>query len=458
MLLEHLLDIVSEWRLVFAQDRTFRRAARQCVAGLCAVGRRTVSRSLSCFGLDQCDWTAEYRVHSRSNWKPSELFEPILQRAHPMCGHKYLPVAYDAGHLRKTGRKIPGTSYWKDPLSPAFRVNFMWGCRYLQASLLVPHYHTSDQPARGLPIQFTEVAAVKKPGKKSTPEEVAAYKEAVKVKNLSTAFVAELKALRRMADDTGAAGKVIIAAVDGSFCNRECMTADVERTVLIGRTRKDAKLCFAAPAGTNRRYDAHKFTPEDVRQDESIPWQVVRIYHGGEWRDVRYKTLESVLWQGGTQRKPLRLIVVAPTAYLPSRNAKRKYHEAGYLLCTDLSIDLATLIQTYFDRWQIEVNHRDQKETLGVGQAQVWSKKSVPRQPAFMVASYSALLFAGILAFGPERTQAYVPLPKWRRKAKRPSAQDLVTVLRQEIAANPPCMEHLRARTDLSNMIAAAAA
>jgi len=31
------------------------------------------------------------------------------------------------------------------------------------------------------------------------------------------------------------------------------------------------------------------------------------------------------------------------------------------------------LIQYYFDRWQIEVNHRDEKSLLGVGQAQVWS-------------------------------------------------------------------------------------
>ena len=44
----------------------------------------------------------------------------------------------------------------------------------------------------------------------------------------------------------------------------------------------------------------------------------------------------------------------------------------------------------YFDRWQIEVNHRDEKDTLGVGQAQMWNPVSVPKQPALVVASYSA--------------------------------------------------------------------
>jgi len=49
------------------------------------------------------------------------------------------------------------------------------------------------------------------------------------------------------------------------------------------------------------------------------------------------------------------------------------------------------LLQVYFDRWQIEVNHREEKDTLGVGQAQLRHILSVPKQPAFSVASYSAL-------------------------------------------------------------------
>jgi hypothetical protein len=33
----------------------------------------------------------------------------------------------------------------------------------------------------------------------------------------------------------------------------------------------------------------------------------------------------------------------------------------------------------YFDRWQIEVNHREEKDTIGVGQAQLWNPISVPK-------------------------------------------------------------------------------
>ena len=71
-----------------------------------------------------------------------------------------------------------------------------------------------------------------------------------------------------------------------------------------------------------------------------------------------------------------------------------------------------------------EYNHRDEKDILGVGQAQVRADKSVPRQPELVVAAY-----------GPGRTTDYVSLPKWRRRARRPSCQDLVNLLRQQVDA-----------------------
>jgi hypothetical protein len=68
-----------------------------------------------------------------------------------------------------------------------------------------------------------------------------------------------------------------------------------------------------------------------------------------------------------------------------------------------------------------------------VGQAQLRSARSVPRHPAFAVASYSLLLLAGLRAFGPGRSRDYPALPKWRKNARRASLLDLLTVLRTEM-------------------------
>jgi len=90
------------------------------------------------------------------------------------------------------------------------------------------------------------------------------------------------------------------------------------------------------------------------------------------------------------------------------------------------------MVQACFDRWQIEVNHRDEKDILGVGQAKVWAKQSVPRQPALAVAAYSMLLLTALREFGPGRTDNYLLQPRWRKESKRPSFLDIVSLLRKE--------------------------
>jgi hypothetical protein len=88
----------------------------------------------------------------------------------------------------------------------------------------------------------------------------------------------------------------------------------------------------------------------------------------------------------------------------------------------------------------------------------LWNVTSVPKQPVLAVAAYSALLLASLIALGPERGPAYAALPKWRRKAKRPSCLDLVTLLRQEIAQQPPSLDHFQIQIDNNALVQAAAA
>ena len=318
----------------------------------------------------------------------------------------------------------------------------MFGLRFLQGALLMPMYRKNSQPPRSLPIAFKEVPAVKKPGKRASAEEIKLYKKKIKEINLSTAFVKTLKEVREDLTEAGGKDKPIIAVVDGSFCNRTCMRADINNTNIVARCRKDAKLCFRATGKGRKIYQEKKFTPEEVRKNKEVPWKTMSIYHGGKWREVRIKEVNEVLWQRGTKDRPLKLVVIAPTPYRLTKKGRLNYRQPAYLLSQSIDLPTETLIQKYFDRWQIEVNHREEKDTLGVGQAQVRSEQSVKRQPALVVAAYSALLLSGIKCFGDRRTEAFIPLPKWRRNSKRPSCLDLVHLLRKELAgksgAGPP--------------------
>jgi hypothetical protein len=332
------------------------------------------------------------------------------------------------------------------------------GLRFLQASLLVPTYRLAPVSTRGLPIRFDEVSRVKKPSRQARPEAWQEYKEAIKQHNLSQSFVRTMGQLRLELDLAGGEKKLLVLAGDGSFCNRTCLCAPRDRTELISRTRKDAVLCRRAAEGTRRFYGTEKFTPDQVRQEETRPWSQTKVFYGGKWRKVRYKEVSVVYWQGGASRCPLRLLVVAPTPYRKRKSSKLYYRQAAYLLTTDLKDSVKQLLQIYFDRWQIEVNHRDEKDTLGVGQAQLWNVKSVPKQPVLAVAAYSAMLLASLIAFGAERGAAYEALPKWRRKAYRPSCLDLITLLRREMAEHPELLKPFEARITEKQLVRAAAA
>jgi hypothetical protein len=436
-LLSAFLAITQEWRAVFPQQRTFQRAVRQALGSLVCLGRRCLSRIIWTNGGQHRSWSAEYFLHSRCQWQPQTLFRPIIKRGLAYCRQRLVGVALDGTGVRKSGRCIPQAFYQRDPLSPPFHVNLVLGLRFLQASLLVPLHHTTTVSTRALPIRFQEVSRVKRPGKKASEETWQQYREACKQQNLSRSFVEMGQHLRQELDRAGGNNKILVLAGDGSFCNRTCFAEIPERSILLVRARKDAKLCFRAADGSRRFYGVEKFTPEQVRKDEDRAWKTTKIFYGGKRRKTRYKEVSNLYWQRGAGQRPLRLLVIAPTPYRKSKSKRLYYRDPAYLLTSDLSHSAKQLIQIYFDRWQIEVNHREEKDTLGIGQAQLWNVTSVPKQPVLAVAAYSALLLASLLAFGAERGTAYAELPKWRRNARRPSCLDLITLLRKEMADHP---------------------
>jgi hypothetical protein len=458
MLLSAFLDLVSAWRTVFPQQRTYRRAVQHALGSLACLGRRCLSRIIWTNGGQQRSWSGHYFLYSRCQWDPQQLFAPILRQALTWCPGRWVGMAVDDTRLRKTGRSILQASYQRDPLSPPFHTNLMLGLRFLQTSLLLPLHRGGDIASRALPVRFEEVSVVKKPGKRAAPADWKAFYRARKLHNLSARFVQTMPLLRASLDAAGGCNKQLALAVDGSFCNRTVFATAVPGVELIARTRKDAVLCLPAPVGSGRFYATAKFTPEQVRKDDTIAWKTTKLFYGGKRRSIRYKEVPDVLWQGGAKRRRLRLFVIAPTPYRKRQSSRLYYRDPAYLLTSVPQGATRVLLQVYLDRWQIEVNHREEKDTLGVGQAQLWNPISVPKQPAFAVAAYSALLLAGLKAFGPTRGPAFAQLPKWRRKAKRPSCLDLVTLLRQEMTQRPDLLAPFGINASHEKLTAAAAA
>jgi hypothetical protein len=161
----------------------------------------------------------------------------------------------------------------------------------------------------------------------------------------------------------------------------------------------------------------------------------VKCFAAGQLREIPVKVLRQVYWRKSGADMPVQVVIIKALGYRLRKGSKLLYRKPAFLVCSDLELDLTTLVQAYINRWEIECNHRDEKSLLGVAQGQVWNPNSVRRLPAFQVAGYSLLLLASLLSSGFQRTSEYLPLPKWRRKSIRPSLLDLLALLRDQIFA-----------------------
>jgi hypothetical protein len=433
-LLTCLISILNLWRPIFCKQEAFERAKEHAFASLCAFGRKTITNFAILLGRDHEDITADYKLYSERKWNAREMFDIILNQA-LIClntPHSYICSAADDTSIRKTGKKIPQARYMRDAMGPKFHTNLIWGIRFLQFSLT---YRQGLTAARGIPVRFIDAPSIKKPGKKASEEEWKKYRQAIKVHNLSSIFVSEVKNLRESLDKMGYFHKTLLKVCDASFCNKTCFQMEVERTEILTRCRKNIKLCFAAKEGGRRFYDKKKFTPEEIRKDENIPWQTIQVFYGGELRSIKYKDVKDIFWQNGAKRKKLRSIVIAPLPYV--RGGKRHYRDPAFLLTTDTKGSIEFLIQAYLDRLQIEYNFRDEKNILGVGEAQVRNESSVSKQPALHVAAYSALLLANLMSYKDQYHEDFGPPPCWRQIPKRNTCRALVGLLRKQLLDNP---------------------
>jgi hypothetical protein len=426
-----------------------------------------VARVLAATGRDQCDWSTEYRLFSRSPWQTRDLFFSVIQRALPFAGPEKEPIvlAGDFTHLVKSGKQIPQLHCMRDPLSPPFHPNLIYGLRFFQVTVLCPFRDRQEQPlpARSVPVRFEVSPVLSKPGKKATEQERAHYQKALKQRLSSVAARQVLQQLREDFDRAGAHSRQLLVALDGSFCNQVFFKKAILGVELLCRCRKDAVLCLPHQSvhghkGPKRFYDPRCFTPDSVRQNETIPWQKGSFFHGGGFHPIRYKELQAVLWRKGGGRRLLRLMVIAPTGYRLHQYGRLLYRQPAFLLSTDRHSPVEQLIAAYLERWQIEVTHREEKSTLGLGHAQVRNPQSVPRQPAMVVAVYAMLLLAALRAYGPQRTSDYLPPPKWGRPPPRPSLLDLISLLRKQCQEAPQAIERFEIQTTALDLVLKAAA
>lgn len=407
---------------------------------LTALGRRTVTGLLAASGQQFADWSAAYRLFSRARFDPRALFavarRAVLDR---LPDDQPLVAVMDDTLLRKRGTRVAGASWHRDPLGPKFGTTLAWSQRFIQVALALPEGAGACR-ARAIPVDLVHAPSPRKPRKAASADAQQAYRAQREQGRLGVRGAACLARLRADLDRDGHAGRTLLASVDGSYTNATVLRHLPERTTLVGRIRKDAKL-FAPPGQANeanrrgrRRYYGEALpTPERYRQDGAIPWRQAPAFFHGQAIAVEYKVVSPVRWQAAGNRD-LSLVILRPLAYRTAKGRPLSYRDPLYLLCTDPSLDVARLVQAYLWRWEVEVGFRDQKTLLGAGEAQVRTEPAVERVPALVAVAY-AFMHLALAQPGNSETLARLPRPCWQRQApgERISTTRAMNLMRAEL-------------------------
>jgi hypothetical protein len=441
-IVEEIDRIWSKTRGCFGQKRTWRKAKELALSSIVGYGRRTITGMISTRGRQFKDWTSDYRLFSQERFDHKGVFD-VLRRETTGKLPENAPIvaAMDDTLLRKSGKKVSGASYFRDPCGPRFHTNLTWGERFLQVSQAL-FADDGPRPARMIPIDLVHCPVPRKPGKKASEEKWSEYRRAKKEANLSLKGLKSIADFRgKLDDDPDTANRNLVVSVDGGYTNGTILKNLPHRTVIIGRIRKDAKLYYPPDGekeisrGRRALYGKCAPTPEEFRRDNAFGWREVKAFTAGKIHTFKVKTMAPLRWRTLGADREFRLVVVHPLCYRLSKGSRLIYRRPAYLISTDIGLPLEEILQYYIWRWGIELNFREEKQLFGMSNAQVRHPDSVERVPALIAASYGLLLLAGhnILRVGGEIE--ILPRAKWRRKGKekRLSAQGLVGHLRAEL-------------------------
>lgn len=411
------------------------------LAHLLCTKRHTITGLLSTLGRQQQDWSKAYRLY-RKHADSVAVFSPILDGVLELIPEgSPLVVAVDDSHLRKTGKKVATAGWCRDPLGPPFHTNLMFAQHFIQLSAAIPD-PTNPKRSRMIPIAVELIPKLPKPTKNAPQQDWNQFEKIRALNSPGAHAIRLLQRVRKHLDDSNTHSRRIIwACGDGDYSNSTLLPNLPPRTVYIGRTRTDINLRSVPKpikrrcVGRPRSYGKQLPTPDELRKDNTIPWENLTVCSGPKTTKVRCKRIKQAKWHIAGEKAVLQVVVIAPLRFKKRKNGPWRYTKPAYLVCTDACIPVQDLIQAYFWRWGIEVNFKEEKQLFGAGQAQVRSAPSVSSAPAVCIATYAALLLAGLRTYGFHSKPPSVRPPKWYKQKNnmRVTSSDLIKQLHQEL-------------------------
>ena len=166
-----------------------------------------------------------------------------------------------------------------------------------------------------------------------------------------------------------------------------CCQSLAQPVTLIARLRLDAALYEPAPArqpGRNgrpplkgRRLPALKLLVDHP----GLSWTTAAVaWYNGTTRTVELTSQTAVWYRSGKPPVPLRWVLV--------RDPQGEFATQA-LLCTDLAVDPAQILEWFVLRWQLEVTFQEVRAHLGVETQRQWSDHAIARTTPILMGLFS---------------------------------------------------------------------
>jgi hypothetical protein len=280
-------------------------------------------------------------------------------------------------------------AYWlPNPQSPVFKRGLHIAQRWFNGSWLMPaeNGYSRAMPLRWLPA-FTE---------KSQPRATAPCKE-------WEAAVAFLVWLKQQLAALGRVDQWLLMVADGHYDTINLWQHLPAGVILLARSAKNRVLWHlpGPDARPNRKYGERAATPSDYWRERK-GWRHLQLQVRGKTRHLQVKVAGPFLRKGAPDR-PLFLIIVRGKGNKRTRRQPLPFlvnavEDAAGTWCLPLPVD--QLLFWAWQRWEVEVAHRELKSNFGLGNKQCWHPQAAILSVQWSAWVYALLLLAGYRCWG----------------------------------------------------------
>jgi hypothetical protein len=406
-LLKNLFHLIATQGEIADQQRVRERLEMLVLSELFTFGRHTVTQLLMSLGLNDQDWSGWYRLFSEERFHYAAASEGVFTESLRYVAENDLyVVAGDATQTPRSSRKMEGAGWLRNMRTPPFMVGIHAAQRWFNGSWLIPEENGYSRavPLRWMPA-FTE---------KSQPQTVEPLKE-------WEASVRFLRWLQQQFIVHERPEQAILFIGDGHYDNLKLWQHLPQGVTMLARSAKN-RVLHKLPDATmhgNRKYGERVATPQAIWQ-RNKRWQNIDLDVRGRTRHLQV-CVRGVFVRKGAPDTPLFLIVVR------GKKRKNKYgrfyrrQPLPFLVNAVqdrdgqwvLPLPLETLLFWAWQRWEVEVAHRELKTTFGLGHKQCFNPKAAVLSVQWSAWVYSLLLLAGYRTFGLARAPD-VPTRWWR--------------------------------------------